>query len=296
MTRKIHSGMLVCRICLSRYEIEEGIPNLLVGELVDDWVLAEQTWWDRRYTKIGRDIDDIKLKRGIAGLRSFERARYLFVPLKQRGMRDTSLLEVGAGTAKYVAHLLPPRAEGFLYIGTDIAREALLIGAQLVPEGDFVQCEAGRMPFRKESFDTLLCLGVLHHLPCWRRSLERIVELLKPGEWMLLDEAIEKPRLFKGFLKKSLGTIVDSPHGGDIPSGELAAILRRKGRLVAWRKKTTTLRVLLTWLLGPFLERSLFLTQLVVWSDELFLRSMGRIVQRLGPAEALGIFEKRRTD
>jgi hypothetical protein len=73
----------------------------------------------------------------------------------------------------------------------------------------------------------------------------------------------------------------------------LISILQRDGSLIVCGKKTTTLRVLLIWLLGWFLERSVFLTKLVVRLDEIFLGSIGRVFQRLGPAEVLGIFEKR---
>ena len=296
LRRTVGAGELVCSKCLSHYPIQDGIPNLLVEELVNDWVIAEQNWWNKRYAQVSRDVDSIKQRKGLAGPRYYERATYLFVPLKRRGIRSTALLEVGAGTAQYVAHLLTPSAEQYFYIGTDIAREALLVAAQIIPEGDFVQCEAGRMPFRKESFDTLLCFGVLHHLPCWQSSLEQIIAILKPGEWILFNEAIEKPRIFNGFLKKSLGTAIDSPHGGEIRFEELMSILQRNGFSIMCGKKTTTLRVLLIWLLGWFLERSVFLTKLVIWLDEIFLRSIGQVFQRLGPAEVLGIFEKRQED
>jgi hypothetical protein len=83
------------------------------------------------------------------------------------------LLEVGAGTAEYVARLLRPSAEQYFYVGTDIAREALLI-----------------------------------------------------------------------------------------------------------------------WVFGWFLKRSVLLTWLVLWLDERFLRSIGQVARRLGPAEVIGIFEK----
>lgn len=292
LKRAVGAGELICPTCLSRYPIQDGVPNMLADDLVDDWAIAEQSWWDERYARLRSHVDHIELRRGLTGLRAYERAKYLFGPLKRRGVAATALLDVGAGTAQFVAHLLPPGAEQYCYIGTDIAREALLVGAQLIPEGDFVQCDAGRMPFRKESFDTILCFGILHHLPDWQPSLRRIVELLRPGEWILFNEAIEKPRIFRGFLKKALGTAVDSPHGGEIKLEELTSIFQRDGSLIACARKTTTLRVLLSWLLGWFLERSVLLVKLVLWLDEIFLRSIGRVVRRFGPAEVLGIFEK----
>ena len=42
------------------------------------------------------------------------------------------------------------------------------------------------LPFPDDSFDFILCLGALHHIPDTAAALERAVQKLRPGGWMLL--------------------------------------------------------------------------------------------------------------
>lgn len=302
LKRQIWSGELVCSECGSRYPIDERIPNLLVEEAVDEWVKEEQTWWDKRYMKKRASQNDtIRVKRvvnekEVPGNRYYERNTYLFAPLRQRGIQGRLVLEIGAGTSQYVADLLPPSAEHYFYVGTDVSREALTIGSQLLPEGDFIQCAAGKMPFRREIFDVLLSLGVLHHIPRWQSSLNQIIDLLKPGGWMLFEEVIEKPRVLGRFRKHSLTASIDSPHEGEIVFDELLEILFQKGAVIMWRLKSTPLRVLLVWALGRVMEKSLVVTKAVLDADQLFMKVAGKVFKSLGPREALGIFEKRQDE
>lgn len=295
LKRQIWSGELICSECSSCYPIDERIPNLLVDKAVDEWVAEEQIWWDKLY-KIASLIDTIRVKRvaneEIPGNRYYERNMYLFAPLRQRGIQGMLVLEIGAGTSQYVASLLPPSAEYYCYIGTDVSRAALTIGSRLLPEGDFIQCAAGKMPFRRGIFDVVLSLGVLHHIPLWQTSLDQIIDLLKPGGWMLFDEAVEKPRVFGNFRKQSLTATIDSPHEGEVVLSELLDILQKRGRVIVHHLKTTPLRVLLVWVLGPIMERSLLVTKVVLGVDQVFRRSAGKVFKSLGPGEALGIFEK----
>lgn len=299
LKQQIYSGKLTCPECNSRFPIEKCIPNLLVGEVLNEWVEEEKGWWEERYATVKNEMDALQIKRiasesgqDVSGNRYYERNRYLFNPLWRRGVQGTSVIEIGAGTSQYVAGLLPPSSGHYFYIGTDVARGALIIGSQLLPEGDFIQCAVRKMPFRRESFDTLLSLGALHHIPFWQTSLTQILDLLKPGGWMLFNEAIAKPKVLGMFRKQSLTAAKDSPHEGEIVFNELLNILQRRGRLVSYRLATTPLRVLLVWVLGRTMERSLLMTKLILGLDQVFRESLGRVFRSLGPGETLGIFEK----
>lgn len=291
------SGELTCSKCGSNFPVENGIPNLLVAEHVDDWVAEEKDWWEKWYAEIKDSARLAQAKvsersRGVPGNRWWERDILLFAPLRRRGLAGMLVLEIGAGTSQYVAGLLSPTAERYFYIGTDVSRAALGIGSRLLPESDFVQCAVSGMPFRQKSFDVLLSLGVLHHVPSWQKQLERLTDLLHPAGWMLFDEAIEKPRVFGTFRHQSLTAPKDSPHEGEIALEELLDVLIRKGRVVTYRLKTTPLRVLLVWVSERLMERSILLTKAIVVLDQLFLAIAGRAFPSLGPGEVLGVFEK----
>jgi ubiquinone/menaquinone biosynthesis C-methylase UbiE/uncharacterized protein YbaR (Trm112 family) len=297
LTRRIWAGQIICSACDKRYPVREGIPNLINDNVASDWVSAEQEWWEQKYAKILREKHLAALRRttgkhGVAGHRFFERNKFLFEPFLRRGIRDKFVLEIGAGMAETVVSILPPAETHYFYIGTDVAEQALQIAARLLPEADFIQCTAGNMPFRKASFDHVLSLGVLHHIPNWQDSLERLLDLLKPDGSMLLNETIVKPRIFGRFRKQSLTAAIDSPHEGEVVFDDLARIANRKGRLVGVRFQTTPLRVVLIWITDSWTERSVLLTNLVLKLDQFFQNTFGRWFKSFGPAEVLGVIEK----
>jgi SAM-dependent methyltransferase/uncharacterized protein YbaR (Trm112 family) len=295
--RRIWIGELICLECHTHYMIREGIPDFLTDGSVSDWVSAEQGWWEHKYAQVLKEKNIAHLRRAtdqerIAGNRLYERNKYLFDPLRRRGILGKSVLEIGVGMAETVANLLRPGDEYYFYIGTDVAAEALQIASRLLPEADFVRCAAGNMPFRKRSFDHILCLGVLHHIPEWQTSTEQVLDLLKPGGWMLMSEAIAKPRILGRFRKESLTAAMDSPHEGEVAFDELLEIGQRKGRFILTRVQMTPLRVLLVWIVGGWMNRSLLLTTVVLAADQMFCRTLGRLFKSLGPGELLGVIEK----
>lgn len=49
---------------------------------------------------------------------------------------------------------------------------------------------SGGMPFPQESFDLVLCLSVLHHVPNVSRVLQEIGRVTAPGGWLLVSEPV----------------------------------------------------------------------------------------------------------
>jgi SAM-dependent methyltransferase len=49
---------------------------------------------------------------------------------------------------------------------------------------------SGLMPFADQSFDLIVCLGVLHHIPNVSTVLREIERVLRPNGWLLLREPI----------------------------------------------------------------------------------------------------------
>jgi len=110
---------------------------------------------------------------------------------------------------------------------------------------------------------------------------------------MLFDESIDKPKVFGRFRKQSLTAAIDSPHEGEISAKDLLDIFKEEGHLVNYCVKSTPLRVLMVWIGGPWIERSLLLTRIMHKADELFLKWVGTLFKSLGGGEIIGIFEKR---
>jgi SAM-dependent methyltransferase len=116
--------------------------------------------------------------------------RYLFnflIVAKSLGLRPGDLiLDFGAGSC-FVSELL--NRFGYLTVALDIDREVLAIGQERLsidPRGDpqrarFVAGDGMCLPFRDESFDGVICLNALHHMPDYRRTLAEMCRILKAG-------------------------------------------------------------------------------------------------------------------
>ncbi len=64
----------------------------------------------------------------------------------------------------------------------DISRNVL----SRITSGHRVRGDIRRLPFRPGSFDRILCVGVIHHLPQPHRILDQIAGVLRPGGELLL--------------------------------------------------------------------------------------------------------------
>jgi SAM-dependent methyltransferase len=114
---------------------------------------------------------------------------------------------------------------GFEVVGIDLSKRLVKIAKFMCREGDFVVCDAMRLPFKDSVFDFIIGISILHHLPklsmtfseCKRVSAFRAVclfmepNLLNPvsafGRKFFPMEAHtkgEKPFAF-GYLKAALG-------------------------------------------------------------------------------------------
>ena len=64
----------------------------------------------------------------------------------------------------------------------DISRSALLT----IAYGERVRADLRRLPFADASYDRILCIGVIHHLPDARAALAEIARVMRPGALLFL--------------------------------------------------------------------------------------------------------------
>jgi ubiquinone/menaquinone biosynthesis C-methylase UbiE/glycosyltransferase involved in cell wall biosynthesis len=116
--------------------------------------------------------------------------RYFFnfmVVAKSLGLRPgDEVLDFGAGSC-FVSELL--NRFGYITVAFDIDAEILAIGQErlaLDPRSDrrrsrFVAGDGMRLPFRDESFDGIICMNALHHMPDYRATLAEMCRVLRAG-------------------------------------------------------------------------------------------------------------------
>lgn len=92
------------------------------------------------------------------------------------------VLEVGCGIAidgRYLA------SHGACYQAVDLSRESLrLAAAHFALKGlraRFVNADATRLPFADGSFDVVMSIGVLHHVPDMESACREVVRVARPG-------------------------------------------------------------------------------------------------------------------
>lgn len=95
------------------------------------------------------------------------------------------VLDLGCGSGVPVAHSLV--AAGHHVTGVDISEVQISRARKLLPQADFIRADATSLTFPEGSFDAVVSLYVLIHIPLDEQPplLERIATWLRPGGWLL---------------------------------------------------------------------------------------------------------------
>ncbi len=79
----------------------------------------------------------------------------------------------------------------FHYYGADVSSELLQLAQHEWPKGEFAEIPGtGHVPWEDETFDGVVCLGVLHHVPRVGRTLAELSRVLRPGGWLFVREPV----------------------------------------------------------------------------------------------------------
>jgi 2-polyprenyl-3-methyl-5-hydroxy-6-metoxy-1,4-benzoquinol methylase len=78
-------------------------------------------------------------------------------------------------------------AAGYQVTGVDISEVQIGRARRLVPAGTFVRADASAVTFPAASFDAVVCLYALVHMPLRAQPelLRRVAGWLRPGGWLL---------------------------------------------------------------------------------------------------------------
>jgi SAM-dependent methyltransferase len=105
--------------------------------------------------------------------------------LRGRVPAGGAVLDLGCGCGVPLARDLA--AGGYRVTGVDLSGVQVERARRLVPTGRFLQADATRVRFPPSSFDAVVCLYALVHLPLEEQPplLGRIGRWLRPGGWLL---------------------------------------------------------------------------------------------------------------
>ena len=101
-------------------------------------------------------------------------------------LKGKLVLEAGCGAGRFTEILLK---KGATLISADLS-SAVEVNQENFPQNEnhmVIQADINDMPFADETFDVVICLGVIQHTPNSETTIEDLYNLVKPGGSLIID-------------------------------------------------------------------------------------------------------------
>ena len=102
-------------------------------------------------------------------------------------LEGCTILEVGSGAGRFSQIILDHTKANLYSVDYSSAVEANYSNNGPHPRLKLFQASIYDLPFKKESFDKVVCLGVLQHTPDFKASVKALTEMVKPGGELVID-------------------------------------------------------------------------------------------------------------
>jgi 2-polyprenyl-3-methyl-5-hydroxy-6-metoxy-1,4-benzoquinol methylase len=104
----------------------------------------------------------------------------------KNNLKGKLVLEAGCGAGRFTEVLLKKGAQ---LVSADLS-DAVEVNQENFPQNDnhlVVQADINDMPFADETFDVVVCLGVIQHTPNSEKTIEDLYKLVKKGGRLIID-------------------------------------------------------------------------------------------------------------
>lgn len=155
-------------------EIKGGIPRFVKGGSYAD--LFGEQWKQYRRTQLdsysGSPISETRLNRCLGDM--------------ENKLHGKLVLEAGCGAGRFTEVLLK---KGAKLVSSDLS-SAVEVNIENFPVSDkhlVIQADINDMPYADETFDVVVCLGVIQHTPSPEQTIESLYKLVKKGGYLVID-------------------------------------------------------------------------------------------------------------
>ena len=256
-----------------------------------EWEKNQQQWWEGHYGGQAAGHNYLGSPNRPQGIRHYY-AEKLFRHVRS-GITGKLWIDVGAGTSLVIGDLIHPLTYDYRYVAIDLSKTALQHGQRRIQQTPIVG-SASHLPLTQSQADVVSVLGVLQYLPDWEHTFRTLIDLLKPGGYMMLTSAIRKPRILGRWRKESY-TARFASQECYIKAEELKTIIAEKCEILLCEYSASPFRFALFWFgrLDRVTLRSHRVTKIIVALDRLWLCTLGKLVRSLGPGEITLVARKR---
>lgn len=108
------------------------------------------------------------------------------------GLKGKDVLEVGCGAGRFTELLVKAGAHTH---SVDLSNAVEVNKENIGNAENYVVAQASvyELPFRKNSFDVVICLGVIQHTPSSERTMDALWKMVKPGGLLVIDHYKWRP-------------------------------------------------------------------------------------------------------
>lgn len=103
-----------------------------------------------------------------------------------QNLQGKTVLEAGCGAGRFTEVLLK---KGATLVSSDLS-DAVVVNQENFPQDNnhlVIQADINDMPFADESFDVVICLGVIQHTPDSDKTITDLYKLVKKGGTLIID-------------------------------------------------------------------------------------------------------------
>lgn len=161
-----------------RYPIINGIPHI-----------CDESNYTESFGLQWNLFADTQIDREAAGIRQSEDRLFAETLWPRGGLEGKDVLEVGSGAGRFSRVLLEKTKANLWSVDYSSAVEANRANNGAIAPERFHLFRASiyELPFPDDSFDKVLCIGVLQHTPDFEASVRALVAKAKPGGEIVVD-------------------------------------------------------------------------------------------------------------
>ncbi len=148
------------------------------------------------------------------------------------------VLEIGCGSGRGT-QLIQKHFQPAEITGIDLDPKMIEIATHKHYDGkvDFQVADVTNLPFKNNTFDVIFDFGIIHHVPNWKKAVEHIVRVTKPGGLLVLEDlSIET---FRNPLGRLARTFLAHPYSEMYAQNEFVHYLEKCGTEILAEKTFT---------------------------------------------------------